>query len=226
MPAYPVVSEYTDGEDTEELKAYAQSIMRPLQKGDLENMLSSEMFVATLSTDPLGKIRHIMEAYRLLNEQERMEITSPDAHRTMCRIYTMCLSLLNIKPCMQNCGAIPLRFAVEQAYLYINFLHDIEYDLSDYYGDHWARFMQEKEESPAFKQKYYENLARYLRSTKASLVFCTEVKIAFIDYAMPLALELLRHIFSRFLGPEAQEEFKLSIMGRAKKRAQKEGGKP
>lgn len=45
--------------------------LRPSKKSDVQYIIASELAAATLSKDPLLKIRHICEAFLALSEEQR-----------------------------------------------------------------------------------------------------------------------------------------------------------
>jgi len=200
-----------------ELQDYIPEITREKRKGDLENLLATELAIATYSADPLMKIRHIFEAYLLLNEKERfLIIPDPNEQGEVSKLYVVALALLNITTTHDDYdhdrAVVPLAFAHSEARIYLEPFSTITLDLGGYFSD-WGAIYKDFRENKTEKsiRLYFSCLARYLNSGKAFLGHCLIVKNLFIQYAMPKALEMLRAIYTQFISPEMWYEVTSSL---------------
>ena len=191
---------------TEDVKGnvsdFTKSIVRGRRRGDLENLLATELALATNSVDPILKIRHIIEAYMLLSQEEKGKILPSQEDRDRLeRVYSLSLALLNLTPTHDSVqfdrSMIPFPFAPDKAHEYLDFL-SIRWDLSGY-------FKNFKEEN------YYHQLAVYLSSGDASSGMCLQVKSLFIRHELPWILNLLRLIFTSFISAEVWTEVSTSF---------------
>ena len=191
---------------TEEIKGnvkeFASSIVRGRRRGDLENLLATELALATNSVDPILKIRHIIEAYMLLSQEEKGKILPSQEDRDRLeRVYSLSLAFLNITPTHDSVqfdrSMIPFPFAPDKAHEYLDFL-SIRWDLSGY-------FKNFKEEN------YHQQLAVYLSSGDASSGMCLQVKSLFVRHELPWTLNLLRLIFTSFISAEVWTEVSTSF---------------
>lgn len=201
-----------DEERKSELGEYVSDILRPKRKGDLEKLLATELALATYSADPLQKIRHILEAYFLLNEEEKPLIVSkPEDQDEIHRLYVVALGLLNITTAHDSVNSdravIPFGFPSSRAHKYLGYFTNIVWDLSNYFKEFGAVYKAYMEKRNKDNTKaYFHYFALYLGSGDASLGLCLTVKSLFIQYVMPKTLEMLRAIYTQFVSPETWTE--------------------
>lgn len=75
----------------------AAQALRP-KRGELEQLISSELALAVFSNNPLQKIRHVFEAYKLLPPEKRDELFSEEERDEFERLYEVCISFINTVP--------------------------------------------------------------------------------------------------------------------------------
>jgi hypothetical protein len=203
----------------QELNRYASEILWPKSKGDVENLLATELALATYSADPMQKIRHILEAYMMLTENEKSVILPHVTDRDEAlQLYVVALGLLNITPThdgiQSDCAIIPFAFGPRQAYRYLgNFVH-IVWNLSNYYTTFDATYVQHPMNcTDEQKRQYFALFKRYLSSGDASLGICLTVKTLFIKYVLPKTLHMLRTIYTQFISPEKWYDVTTSFRG-------------
>ncbi len=182
---------------------FTSSIVRGRRRGDLENLLATELALATNSVDPILKIRHIIEAYMLLSLEEKGKILPDEEDRARLeRAYSLSLALLSLTPTHDSVqfdrSMIPFPFAPDKAHEYLDFL-SITWDLSGYF------------KTKGTGKDYYKQLAIYLSSGDASSGMCLQVKNLFVRHELPWILILLRLIFTSFISAEAWKEASTSF---------------
>jgi len=190
------------GEVESGVERYAESIARAPRRGDVENLLATELAMATNSVDPLLKIRHILEAFMLLTSEEKERIASSFDLDRLKRVYDLTLSLLQITPTHDSVhvdrALIPLPFAPDKGHEYLDFL-TIKWDLSSYFKKNYK------------EGNYYSRLTTFLTSGEAPLGMCLTVKSLFVANTLPWTLEILRRIFTSFVSPDLWKELTTSI---------------
>lgn len=197
------------------LAKYADELSRGKRRGDIENLLASELAQATHATD-LVKLKHICEAYMMLSEDEkrkvfpeqeeeewRLEDTEIPMPNEIERIHAVTLDfqqmiVLDIFDGGQ--AFIPFSFPVERAYKYLAFMDGIFFGTKEF----------TKEEAMCLynvdKRKYFGMLQSHFLGGNAMLRHCLMLKNMFISpYAMPICLKLMRKIFTTFVSVEKWE---------------------
>lgn len=203
-----------------ELNSYFSEILRQKRKGDLENLLATELALATNSADPMQKVRHIFEAFLMLNEKEKsLIIPQVEDREEAHKLYVVALGLLDITPTHDrlnsDCAMIPFAFAPTQAYDYLGCFVHIAWDLSDYFKDFDSTCVYHPENcTDEQKRKYFAFFKRFISSGDASLGICLTVKNLFIKYALPKTLQMLRAIHTHFISPETWYDVTTSFGGK------------
>ena len=202
------------------------NIVRAKQKGDLENLLATELAQATYSADPLQKLRHILESYLMLHENDRARVLPDPEERTLTlRLYMTTLGVLNIMPTHDSIRAdramIPFAFPPDQAYLFLEECLTFSWDLTKYYRGNFDRsyFLDRDSCTRAQIQEYYSKLLQFLSSGEAPIGLCLTIKTLFITYALPKALRILREIYTLFISPELWSDVITSLGNRGQKAA-------
>jgi hypothetical protein len=198
-------------EEDEELEETVSVAVRAPQRSDLEEWLCTELAIAVFSTDPLQKIRHIVEAYLLLPKEQR-ELVEPDEERRVeiMRIYDLTLSFLGTVPLPNGLEAVPLKFPPEKGVDYWLLFSRTLWSL----GEDWREALEEKRKLERennkeglmewYRQYYYYFSLLLQRGAPVSMV--SSVKTEFTVYAMKRCLSLLRGIYQNFISPETWME--------------------
>ena len=144
-------------------EALAETLLEAVrgpQRGELEQLLASELAEAVFSTDPLQKIRHVLEAYQLLPEYAKKQVLPDDDEREKIKlIYELTISFLHMRevspPTPLHWGryaVIPWSFPTSIAHYYLYLFVKRIWDLGDYYRD-WDVFTYERNEIMKIKDE-------------------------------------------------------------------------
>lgn len=212
-------------EDEEELEETITMAIRAPKRGDLEQILASNLAAAIFSK-PLDKIRIILEALLLLPKEDQLAVTVNDDELQYAKeLYEVAVSLSNLvetpPPYPNERGrfaCIPWSFSINNAWKYLQHFVSGTFDLSSVVGEgDWNALMERlsKGEEDA-KKDYLNALAAWLSSPHASLGSCKMLESEFCIRVMPYASELLRKIFSRYITKETWEQTLSLIGGKAK----------
>jgi len=162
----------------EKLAMAVQKALRAPKPGQLEQLLANELAVALFNVDPLQKIRHILEAYMSLSDTERSEVFTVEEHTLYAKLYSLCISLLNIvtypMSAIETVQAVPFSFKKDEAEVYLSMFN----------------FSNPK--------NTYEQLAY----GQAHPVNVQQFKVWYITVAMPYCLNVFRRIVERFISSE------------------------
>jgi hypothetical protein len=205
-------------EDEELGEAVAAALRQP-KRGDLEQILASNLAAAVFAP-PLEKIRMILEAFLLLPEEEQRKIAVGEGEAQYIReIYEVAVSLSNAvevgspTPHMRGrFAAVPWSFSVTQADRYLRHFVNRIWELGD--GEDWRRLLARLKtggDSEAWSM-YLRELAKWLASGFAPLPVVEQVKNEFAVRVMPYASMLLREIFTSYITKETWEVM-LGLMG-------------
>ena len=220
-----------EGEDSELGETLAAAIRAP-RRGDLEQILASNLAAAVFS-QPLDKIRMVLEAFMLLPEEEQQAVAA-DEEEIQCvkRLYEVAVSLSNVvelEPPVQHMrgryAAVPWSFSMTQADRYLGLFVNRMWEFAE--GEEWTEFFRQVKaadkntgEGKELWNSYLREFARFLCSGLASLSVVQQVKSEYIIKTMPYASRLLREIFKRYITKETWETM-LSVVsgGKAKPKA-------
>ena len=165
---------------------------RPSRKSDIQYLLASELAAATLAKDPLQKIRHVLEAFLALGEEEQKQICTQEEIDLYNMIYEACLSLIGARELNEDNTFYCIIPWVNQDPRYCSFI----------YGS------MPQEKSLQLIQQGRQGL---LDPAQASLI-----KSRFVTKAMPLIVRLMGKIMQSFITIEVWEK---ALAGVGRKRA-------
>jgi hypothetical protein len=231
MSEEEVRDEAVDEEDEQLQEALAVAIRAP-QRGDLEQILASNL-AAALFAPPLDKIRQILECYFLLPPEERENVASEWEREYIGLAYEVAVSLSSTiehePPTPYHRGryaSVPWSFSINEADRYLEpFISRIwEWEFRE--GDGWWEFFDrvkkadlQTEEGREVWRAYLRELARFLGCGWSPLALVEQVKTEFTVRVMPYASTLLREIFRRYISRETWEQMLSIFGGRSKAKA-------
>lgn len=198
---------------------------RPATQDALERLLSNELALATFSADPLEKIRHILEAYQLLDEDQRKKVECNKEKRSqLIKLHNCTISLNRITELSpppdtygSRHGFIPWSFANGKASSYLFWITRY-FTLKDM-SEKTIEYLKNGDKETW--NRHYKWLAKYTRGY-AMLADLLSIRTEYIEYTMPLCIALLRKIHEEFITPETWKETIGLFSGRRGKRS--EGG--
>lgn len=217
-----------DGElDDEELKETILAALRAPRRGDLEEILASNLAAAVFA-QPIEKIRMIFEAFLLLPEEEQSLIVDDEGEIEKIRqLYEVAISLSNTIV-EGHTGTVPWSFSITEADRYL--CHFINRIWQFWNTEEWQLFFEEvrhadlrSEEGRRIWNAYLRELARFLCSGFAPLSLINQVQSEYIVKVMPYASHILREIFKRYITKETWETMLSIVGGRGRAKA---GGQP
>jgi hypothetical protein len=191
------------------------SAMRQSAQNTLQHLLASELAAATFATDPLQKIRHVIEAYMMLDEDKRKIVLPEEKDRDEVGIlYKNCLSFMRITDMPSSAydperyAFIPWSFASMQAYHYMRcYVH--YYPMEDY-DEPTTKRLQNGDKAV---WEWHLNTVARRTGAYAPLSECLKLRSWYIDYTMPKMIRLLREIHEKFITPEVWESTISSMRG-------------
>jgi len=200
----------------DELELTLAEAVRPPQKGELEQLIASELALAVFSTDPLQKIRHVLEAYKLLPIETRKDLFAEKERDEFSRLYEVCISFLQMyeepsgnpyDPTRWVCVPFSFSWMVADRYLY---WCSREWDLP--FSD-WPKIKQHlaKLDPEQRKAEYHKALCQAMY--KCSMSLARQVQTEFIVYAMPVISKIMRDIFTSVVSSETWNETLLLMRG-------------
>lgn len=154
----------------DELGAHA----RRSTSNHFQNLLATELATATFSADPLQKIRHVLEGYKLLEQKERDKVSTLEEAKMFQRMYDDCLAFLGIE-------GLPSDDMDRRAFIPFTFE-----DVALYFGDFAPQYATE------------ENLGNF-KSGAVTLSSCTFLKNLFLSWAMDKVIILNRKMMKTFI---------------------------
>ncbi|MEM0253245.1 MAG: hypothetical protein QXK78_01630 [Candidatus Bathyarchaeia archaeon] len=159
-----------------ELSLALQKAIRRPKPGQMEQLIANELAIAVFNIDPLQKIRHILEAYMVLPEEERAKTFTAEENEKAMKIYSVCISLLNI----------------------------VEYPIGNFEQAQAVPFGFGEDEAEAYLQNICRNskTAYETLSSDAHPISVREFKVRFINAAMPFALQVARRIVEQYISRE------------------------
>ena len=160
----------------EKLAVALQRAIRGPKLGQFEQLLANELAVAAFNVDPLQKIRHILEAYMMLSDEERAKLLPAEEQGKVEVAYRICVSLLNVVEYplseFERLQAVPFDFQEKQAEKYLSMVSN----------------------SPI---EAYRSLI-----ADAHPVYVSQFRVRFICSYMPLALQVMRRILEEYISQE------------------------
>jgi hypothetical protein len=210
-------------EEEESLKNALAVAIRAPQRGDLEEILASNLAAAVFA-QPLEKIRMIFEAFLLLPEEDQILIVENEEEIQYIKmLYEVVISLCNafeVEPPISmrgRFGIIPWSFSITEADKYLSLFINRIWEFAQ--GDEWREFFDNLKNAKIFSMEgetlwniYLQELARFLCSGFAPLSLIEQIKTEYIIKIMPYASYLLREIFKNYISKETWETM-LSILG-------------
>lgn len=208
--------EETADENRSKLQLTIAEAVRPPQRGDLEQLVASELALAVMSANPLQKIRHCLEAYMLLPEDVRKQISEtlemdewiPGA------LYHCCISFLNIvempqKPTyIERFISIPWSFPLDESSDYLFWISRVW--LVDEQLVEELRNTEDKEKRRELWNQYLKALYKYLSSGISSEIIVKHIQNEFIVFAQPIISRIMRAIFTYYVTKQTwQDAFSL-----------------
>lgn len=222
----PNPNQEESGQDQDkEMDALLVSALRPSSKDALQQLLASELAAAVFAADPLQKIRHVLEGYMLLNDEQRAQVVPEEAERQeLMRMYTVTNALARITEtavpyCYTRMAFIPWTFSGLSPYDYLKPFTNTWYIIDKQYFDEGVKERLSAGEEWVWRW-YLAYFVEWTRSA-APLSICMETRGSFIDYTMPRVITLLRHIHEAFVSSEVWEKTISSMRGG---RVKSEGG--
>ena len=192
-------------EEPSRLEKLGGKLLRPSQRAGLEDLIASELALATVSP-PLEKIRHACEALMLLEEGERKRagITVEEVKEGE-RIYALASTFQNVfidkyedeyGEVIERSATISWPFPSREASSWLGWAD--EADCKFYVMDEVQRRRMDeiKKIGDALVRKYEASRERITIDT------LNEFKIRFVVYAMPRAANLLKKII-RLVSPDS-----------------------
>ncbi len=211
----PVTAQFLGREEDDEMSSLMTSAMRPSAQNALQHLLASELAAATFATDPLQKIRHVIEAYELLEDEKRALVLPKEEDRAEIDIlYKNCISFLKLTEMPAGpydnyrFACIPWAFATTCAYDYMR-QYVYMYPM-DSYPPEYEKCLKDGDEE-AWRSHLY-NVARRT-GQYAPMNECIQLRNCFVDYAIPKMITLLRKIHENFISPEVWESTITSMRG-------------
>jgi hypothetical protein len=207
----------------EELDETLAQALRPPQRGDLEQILASNLAAAVFAR-PIDKIRMIFEAFLLLPGKEQAAIATDEGRQCIKELYEVAVSLSSLveepaPPYLYGrFASVPWSFPNDQGWRYLRRFMTRVIDLSFYLGpEAWSslRARMEKNDESAW-DTYLNTLTIYLGSGLAPLTVAKMVEAEYCICVMPFASALFRKIFTRFISKETWEKT-LTIIGKPKR---------
>ncbi|MDH7564789.1 MAG: hypothetical protein ACQXXG_09515 [Candidatus Bathyarchaeia archaeon] len=208
----------------DELDVTVAEAVRPKQRGELEDLIATELAIAVLSTDRIQKIRHVYEAYRALPPQTRENLFNEEERDEFKRLARVCSAFLNLvelpPPTPYNTGrfaCVPWGFPIREAPVYLYWVRRVWLS-SEEDRERWQQFRErmnaqdEKQRKKAWDE-YYVMLAEFLRSGFAPLAVVKEVETEYVDYALPKFIRLMRVIYQNIISPETWSETLMLLRG-------------
>ena len=135
-------------EEEKQLQEALIQAVRPAPRGELESLLAAELATAVFAS-PLGKIRHVLEAYLLLPSEERKDLFPDEKEREeFYMLYEVCISLMNTiivqSPYTPEPTAkIPWSFPSNRAHEYLKLFINRVFRLGN--NREWQEFLREKD---------------------------------------------------------------------------------
>lgn len=161
--------------------------LRPSKKSDVQYIIASELAAATLSKDPLLKIRHICEAFLALSEEQR-EALVQGKEGEYEKIYKATISLMNIRPSMENPNTLIIPWVEDDPSL-------VELAL-------WM----EGEPSKAGWEGFLSKMLDLTRSGRINQGVVLSMKGNFVIRVMPKMISLMSKILENFVSQEVWEK--------------------
>ncbi|MBC7112557.1 MAG: hypothetical protein H5T34_00810 [Candidatus Methanomethyliales bacterium] len=197
--------------EEEELQETLSRAVRVQAKGDFEQLLASQL-ASALFQDPLNKIRMVFEAYLLLPDEDKVKVVPDDKeHERIFRLYEVAIGFSNIvigRPpphYFVECASVPFPFSWVEGDKYLGLFLNRKWDLKHYLGI-----------EPETWEGYLRCFTAYLMDGYAPLSTVKMVEEEFVVSAMPLALDLLRRIFNKFITRETWVETLSILQGKKK----------
>lgn len=185
-------------ESPEKISQGASRMMRS-QKSDIQNLMATELAMATYSSNSLVKIRHILEALRMLSEPEQaILLGDQETMERATRYYTLTNAMIDLAKLDEHYAIIPFPFTISDSPKYLDFVTQIH--KLPIQGWRFTTLDQ-----------YKRDLVLVVTSGQASYGFCLIIKEMFITAGMPFALWVLKKIFREYITPAAWRDAVSSV---------------
>lgn len=207
----------------EEMEELAAKAIRPSRMLSIGDLLASELATSVLS-EPLGKIRHIVEALMLLTEEEWRSVgITEEEHKEAEKLYALALALQNtyVHQVQDEYGhiidlyaAIAWPFPQKEAREWLGWADKV----SVMYWSQGARADEKFEEELRAIEDNFEkdyHIATYKTTVHTYRTYVTR----FAQYAMPKATALMRRIVGLVSAESYLQALKIMRGKRGKQRA-------
>ena len=194
-----------ESNEESELDQLEAAALRP-STSPFQNLLATELATATLSADPLQKIRHVCEAFLMADLGDAAGVSRAE----VLRIHGLDLAFINKVALAGGELMLPWPFNVSEA--------------SDYFrqfcgGETWViglpgfDYTQLSLDSKKGVAQYFEAIydATGTRPCHPGLVF--ELQLRFVAWALPLIVKLMTALFEKFISGETWEKTIASLGG-------------
>jgi len=209
--------EMETAEQGDTLNGFASQVLRPPKRSEIQDLLANELAMSLFSADPLQKMRHIFEAFGILNpEEQKAVVEKEDDIKRAERYHSLVVSFLSIYDDNLGMCYLPLSFPSEGAYKYFDWL-DLDYDLSGWYSGWEDLETLKKTDVKRYIQKYLGAVSSFLSGGNASHSFILSVRAAFIRQVLPFAHKIFRGIFENFISQDVWERTLLTLRGQVKR---------
>jgi len=188
------------------------------KKGELEQLISSELALAVFSKSPLQKIRHVFEAYFLLSQEDKERLFNEGERVEIERLYEVCISFLNTVMTTERCAAVCWSFPVDNASNYLYWVKRVWIaSPRELEALRKAMRSQDEEERNKAWSNYLMWLASILSDGNSPLSFVRSVASEFIVYCQPIIAKIMRTIFTSVISRDAWRETVQLMRGAARR---------
>lgn len=190
-------------EELNDLKIVVKEARRK-SKVDIDKLIASELAIAMISPQPLQKIRHTLEAFKLVPKDRRVlcHVTEEEIELYE-RLYEVCISLMNTVEVPPRYGEVGWSFATEVAYEYFFWIKQIR--LFEGIDKKLMEALKNGDEEA--RKEYCRKLAEYM-ANRCPLQIIKSFESDFIAYAMPIISELMAKILLVISDEAWSEAFK------------------
>ena len=196
----------TESTEESELDQLEASALRP-SVSPLQNLLATELATATLSADPLQKIRHVCEAFLMADLGDAAGVSRAE----VLRIHGLDLAFVNKVALRDGELMVPWPFNVNEASDYFRQFCGGETWVVGLPGFDYTRLNLDSEEGLA---QYFEAIydATGTRPCHPGLVF--ELQLRFVAWALPLIVKLMTALFEKYVSGDTWEKTIAGLSGR------------
>ena len=196
----------TESTEEGELDRLEASALRP-SVSPLQNLLATELATATLSADPLQKIRHVCEAFLMADLGDAAGVSRAE----VLRIHGLSLAFVNKVALRDGELMVPWPFSINEAGDYLGPFCGGETWAIPLAGVDVERLASGEEGALA---QYFEALyaATGTRPCHPGLVF--ELQLRFVAWALPLIVKLMTALFEKYVSGDTWEKTIAGLSGR------------